>query len=68
MWRVSFLPRPPPRLIVVCMWKHFFYIPFSAGEVYDAWPTEGGHSEMAPRNDLEYDLIKVSVSVRGDIR
>ncbi|CAM9990991.1 unnamed protein product [Scytosiphon promiscuus] len=28
------------------------------GEVYDAWPTEGGHAEMAPRNDLEYDLIK----------
>ncbi|CAB1109771.1 unnamed protein product [Ectocarpus sp. CCAP 1310/34] len=28
------------------------------GEVYDAWPTEGGHSEMAPRDDLEYDLIK----------
>eukprot|EP00752_Nemacystus_decipiens_P001395 g1380.t1 len=28
------------------------------GEVYDAWPTEGGHSEMSPRNDLEYELIK----------
>ncbi|CAM9123498.1 unnamed protein product [Pylaiella littoralis] len=27
-------------------------------DVYDAWPTEGGHAEMAPRNDLEYDLLK----------
>eukprot|EP00904_Undaria_pinnatifida_P011444 jgi/Undpi1/742/HiC_scaffold_10.g04206.m1 len=28
------------------------------GKDYDAYPTEGGHSEMAPRNDLEYEFIK----------
>lgn len=28
------------------------------GCVYDAWPTEGGHAEMSPRDDLEYNFVK----------
>lgn len=31
-----------------------------SGKDYDAYPTEGGHAEMAPRNDLEYEFIKVN--------
>eukprot|EP00903_Cladosiphon_okamuranus_P012608 g11797.t1 len=38
------------------------------GEVYDAWPTEGGHSEMSPRNDLEYELIKYIKKVHNTNR
>lgn len=34
-------------------------VTLSLGEWYDAWPTEGGHAEMSPRNDLEYEFIKV---------
>ena len=30
------------------------------GKYYDAYPTEGGHAEMAPRSDLEYEFIKVN--------
>lgn len=38
------------------------YLP---GESYDAWPTEGGHAELAPRDDLEYGFIKVRGTGRG---
>ncbi|CAM9447383.1 unnamed protein product [Discosporangium mesarthrocarpum] len=32
---------------------------------YDAWPTEGGHAELAPRNDLEYEFIQYMKKVKG---
>lgn len=33
-----------------------------SGKLYDAWATEGGHSEMAPRDDLEWEFCKVGVT------
>ncbi|ELS01556.1 glucokinase [Xenococcus sp. PCC 7305] len=33
-----------------------FLIP--QGEIYQVFATEGGHTDFAPRNDLEFDLLK----------
>ena len=33
------------------------YLTFN-GVNYDVWPSEGGHSSFAPRQDLEYELLK----------
>ncbi|CAN0197591.1 unnamed protein product, partial [Laminaria digitata] len=38
------------------------------GKDYDAYPTEGGHAEMAPRNDLEYEFIKYVKQAHGTTR
>ncbi|CAM9327330.1 unnamed protein product [Ascophyllum nodosum] len=38
------------------------------GHVYDAWPTEGGHAEFAPRNDLDYELLKHIKEMHGITR
>lgn len=48
--------RYPGANIQICVLRCFL----AAGEAYDAWPTEGGHAEMSPRDDLEYDLMKAS--------
>lgn len=44
--------------------SHDFVLLLFSGRFYDAWPTEGGHAEMSPRNDLEYEFIKVKHAVR----
>jgi hypothetical protein len=28
------------------------------GKNYDVWPAEGGHTDFAPRNQVEFDLLK----------
>jgi glucokinase len=35
----------------------FLTCPVGGGH-YDAWPTEGGHTELAPRNQLEFDMVQ----------
>ena len=34
------------------------YLTCSAGGKYTCWPSEGGHAEFAPRDEITYDLLE----------